>query len=166
MTEAASAVPPQPALVYVQAWVESLAQVLGQISGSPLPCVVLPEAPAETPPAGEGDLWIVGACSAGLRGEMSLRLPAASILRLAQLFLSEPAAPEVEVTAEHREAVVELLRQVADWSLPRSRPVGARCSFAWTLLRAPPRGPLPPPPGCAPGKTRRRCSKCNSARLW
>jgi flagellar motor switch protein FliN len=112
MTEAASAVLPRPAL-YVQAWVESLAQVLGQISGSPLPCVVLPEAPAETAPASEGDLWIAGACSAGLRGEMSLRLPPASILRLAQLFRSEPAAPEVEVTAEHREAAVELLRQVA-----------------------------------------------------
>ncbi len=43
---------------------------------------------------------------------MSLRLPPASVLRLAQIFMSEPATPEAEVTAEHREAAVELLRQV------------------------------------------------------
>jgi len=48
-----------------------------------------------------------------LRGEMSLRLPAASIRRLAQILLSEPAAPEAAVTSEQREAAVELLRQVA-----------------------------------------------------
>lgn len=59
----------------VQAWVESFAQVLGQIAGSPLACVVLPEAPSELAPPGAGDLWVIGACSGGLRGEMSLRLP-------------------------------------------------------------------------------------------
>lgn len=113
MTEAAaSALRPESAQ-YVQAWVESLAQVLGQIAGSPLPCVVLPEAPAELAPIGDGDLWIVCTCSGGLRGEMSLRLPATSTLRLAQIFMSEPAAPEAEVTSDHREAAVELLRQVA-----------------------------------------------------
>jgi flagellar motor switch protein FliN len=107
-----SALQPQP-VPYVQAWVESLAQVLGQIAGSLVPCVVLPEAPAELPLSGEGDLWVMGACSGGLRGEMSLRLPAASILHLAQIFVSEPATPDAEVTPDHREAVVELLRQVA-----------------------------------------------------
>lgn len=102
---------PQPA-PYLQTWVESLAHVLSQISGSPLPCVILPEAPAEMPAPGESDLWILGACSGGLRGEMSLRLPAASILRLAQIFVSEPPTPEAEVTPDHREATAELLRQV------------------------------------------------------
>jgi flagellar motor switch protein FliN len=113
MTEAAaSALEPQPAQ-YAAAWIESLAQVLGQISGSPLPCEVLPEPPAELAPAGDGDLWIVCACSGGLRGEACLRLTSASTLRLAQIFMSEPAAPAAEVTAEHREAAVELFRQVA-----------------------------------------------------
>jgi flagellar motor switch protein FliN/FliY len=117
MTEpTASPLPAQPFAAapssYVQAWVESLAQVLGQIAGSPLTCAALPEAPAELAPPGEGDLWIIGACSGGLRGEMSLRLPPASILRLAQIFMSEPATPDVEVSSDHREATVELLRQV------------------------------------------------------
>jgi flagellar motor switch protein FliN/FliY len=116
MTESAASAPspqpsPQPA-PYVQVWVESLAQVLGQIAGSPLPCVALPEAPEELPPSGDDDLWILGICSGGLRGEMSLRLPAASILRLAQIFVSEPDTPEAELTPDHREAVIELLRQV------------------------------------------------------
>jgi flagellar motor switch protein FliN len=109
-----------PLASLVQVWVESFAQVLGQIAGSPLPCVVLPEAPPELAPPGAGDLWIIAACSGGLRGEMSLRLPPASIVRLAQIFMSEPATPDAEVSAEvssevssdHREATVELLRQI------------------------------------------------------
>jgi flagellar motor switch protein FliN/FliY len=120
MTEAAnSALPsqaaPQPA-PFLHTWVESLSQVLAQISGSPLPCAILTEAPAEMPPPNASDLWIVGTCSGGLRGEMSLRLTAASILRLAQIFMSEPPAPEVEVTSDHREATVELLRQVGGFA--------------------------------------------------
>jgi flagellar motor switch protein FliN/FliY len=117
MTEsAASSLPVQlpaaPVSSYVQAWVESFAQVLGQIAGSALPWIALPEAPAELAPPGEGDLWMVAACSGGVRGEMSLRLPPSSILRMAQIFMSEPATPDAEVSPDHREAVIELLRQV------------------------------------------------------
>ncbi len=123
METAASALPSQPApnvqahvqayvQTYVQAWAASLTQVLEQIGGSAFPCFVLGEAPPEPAPAAAGDLWILCACSGGLRGEMSLRLPSASILRLAQIFMSEPVAPEVELTSDHREAAVELLRQV------------------------------------------------------
>ena len=117
MSEAAASVPQSQASPYIQAWVESLAQVLGQIGGSPRPCVELSAAPAELPPPAESDLWMVCACTGGLRGEMSLRLPSASVVRLAQIFMSEPmsepAAPAVEVTSDHREAAEELLRQVA-----------------------------------------------------
>jgi flagellar motor switch protein FliN len=97
---------------YVGIWVDSLTQVLGQIAGSPLPCLALPEPPAEAPAANAADLWIVCACSGGLRGEMSLRLPPATTLRFAQMFMSEPPVPEAELTADHREAVVELARQI------------------------------------------------------
>jgi len=111
MTESAS-VPPETSS-HLQAWAASFSEVLGQISGSPLPCALLSEAPVELPPAGEADLWITGVCSGSLRGEMSLRIPPASILRLAQIFMSEPPTPGADVTAEHREATIELLRQVA-----------------------------------------------------
>jgi flagellar motor switch protein FliN len=113
MTETAVVVPQPEPTHFLQAWVESLTHVLGQISGSPLPCTVLPEAPADSPPAAPGDLWMVCACSGGLRGEMSLRLPAAITLRLAQIFMSEPPAPEAELIPDHREAVIELVHQVA-----------------------------------------------------
>jgi flagellar motor switch protein FliN/FliY len=42
-----------------------------------------------------------------------MRLPRPSVLRLAQIFMSEPPSPEAELTADHREAVIELLRQVS-----------------------------------------------------
>jgi flagellar motor switch protein FliN len=98
---------------YVQTWVDVLAEVLAEVAGSPVPCGLLAEAPAELPPAGDADLWIVAAASGPLRGEMSLRLSAATTVRLAQIFMSEPAAPVEEATPGHREAVVELLRQVS-----------------------------------------------------
>jgi len=110
MTETAA--PRSEPANHVQIWAQSVAEVLGQITGSPLPCVVLTEIPGEPPPE-PGDLWITCASSGGLRGEMSLRIPAAAGLRLAQMFMSEPAAPEAEITSEHREAVIELWRQVA-----------------------------------------------------
>ena len=138
MTEAAaSAARPDHAgpTLYVQVWADSLSQVLTQIGGSPLPWVVLDQSPPALAAAAapglaqddspqydlaqddlvNNDLWILCACSGGLRGEMSLRLPAASTLRLAQIFKGEPAGAEVttELAAENREAVVELLRQVA-----------------------------------------------------
>lgn len=113
MTEAAA-----PALVpelvhYVEIWAESLARVLGQIGGAPLPCAVLSEAQPELTPISEGDLWITCTSSGGLRGEMCLRLPPLSVLRLAQHFTNAPPAPETEVTLEHRDATIELLRQIA-----------------------------------------------------
>jgi flagellar motor switch protein FliN/FliY len=113
MTEAADPINQPEPFQHLQAWAESFAQVLGQIGGTPFPCAALAEAPAGLAPATESDLWMVCTCSGGLRGELSLRLPASSVLRLAQIFMSEPPAPEASLTPEHREAAVELLRQVA-----------------------------------------------------
>jgi flagellar motor switch protein FliN len=113
MTEAtALTAEPGPA-DFLRIWSDSLSQVLGQVAGSAVPCVVQSDAPADLAPAGEGDLWAVITCSGALRGEMSLRMAAATVLRLAQIFMSEPATPEAQPTADHRDAVVELLRQVS-----------------------------------------------------
>jgi flagellar motor switch protein FliN/FliY len=98
---------------FPQLWADSLGQVLSQIGGSALSCLVTDRAPENAGAVHETDLWIVGACTGGLRGEMSLRLSAATTLSLAQMFTSEPATPEAPVTAEHREGTLELLRQVA-----------------------------------------------------
>ncbi len=96
---------------FVQSWAETLSQVLAEISGSAVPCAVVPDAPAESAAASESDLYVMAAVSGALRGEMSLRLPAAATKLLAQMFMGE-ASGAPEAPAEYKEAVVELLRQV------------------------------------------------------
>lgn len=121
MTEAAAALEPAPA-DYVQLWADSLSQVMGQITSASVACAVQAETPTDLSPAPaeESDLWAVVTASGGLRGEMTLRLPAASALHLAQIFMGEPMGESiseppvpVELTADYKDAVIELLRQVS-----------------------------------------------------
>lgn len=112
MTETAAPIPSEHA-DYLQAWADALSHVLGQITGAPVPCTMLPRAPAELASSSESDLWTLCTGSGALRGEISLRMNAASTLRTAQIFMSEPAAPDAPLSGDHREAVVEFLRQVA-----------------------------------------------------
>lgn len=113
MTEATAAAQQFEFAEFLQIWSDSFSQVLGQTTNSAVTSVVSAEAPADLPPPGEGDLCAVVTSSGALRGEMSVRLAAATVLRLAQSFMSEPAIPEGQPTADHRDAVVELLRQVS-----------------------------------------------------
>jgi flagellar motor switch protein FliN/FliY len=115
MTEAAAAARQPEPTEFLQIWSDSLSQVLGQITGSPISCIVRAEPSADLAAADPGDLclWGVVTSSGALRGEMSVRLAGATVLRLAQTFMSEPATPEALPTADHRDAVVELLRQVS-----------------------------------------------------
>jgi flagellar motor switch protein FliN/FliY len=122
MTETAAAVASSEVSDFVQAWAASLAQVLGQIAATETPCLVLEQAPSQLAPAGESDLWAVCVSSGGLRGEMSLRLSPAAGLRVAQIFMSEPATSEPTPSAEHREAVIEFFRQVAGLAASALKP--------------------------------------------
>lgn len=144
MTEAAApARQPEPAealQIFLQIWSESFSQVIGQITGSAVPCIVRAETPAHCPPAEPSDFWAMVTSSGGLRGEMSVRLTAATVLGLAQIFMSEPATPEAELTADHREAVFELLRQVsgivsttaaARWGEVQLRVQSAQAAPSW-----------------------------------
>jgi flagellar motor switch protein FliN len=113
MTEAVDSSPHSDDAAFVQVWAQALSEVLGQITSTAVPCLPLSAPPAQLPPAVDADQWIACTCSGAVRGEMSLRLNPAVVLGFAQVFMSEPAAPEVELTPDHREAVVELFRQVA-----------------------------------------------------
>jgi flagellar motor switch protein FliN len=117
----AAAVKPQPA-DYVQIWADSFSQVLAQITGAAMACLVHAETPAGLPPSGGDEVWAMVTCAGGLRGEMSLRLPPEAALGLAQRFMSEAVAPEAALTPDHREAVIELLRQVAGVAASRAQP--------------------------------------------
>ncbi len=110
MTDVAGSV--QAGMEVVQVWATRCAEVLAQISGSHLPCTALSESPSGLPEKADSDVWVLCTFSGGLRGELSFRLPTSSALRLAQIFMSEPAAPQATLSAEHREAALEMLRQV------------------------------------------------------
>jgi flagellar motor switch protein FliN/FliY len=112
MEATAPARQPEPA-EYVQIWVDSFSQVIGQITGSAIPSLVQADRPPDLPAAGEGDLWAVVTSSGALRGEMALRLSAITALRLAQIFTRKPVSPEEQLSADDREAVADLLRQVS-----------------------------------------------------
>jgi flagellar motor switch protein FliN/FliY len=113
MTEAAAPALEAAPAEYVKLWSSSLSQVLGQVTGSPVACAFRTETPPDLAPAGETDLMAMVTASGGLRGEMTLRLPAATALRLAQALMSEPPTPDAELTADYKDAAIELLRQVS-----------------------------------------------------
>lgn len=141
MTE--SSAPPTPTSdsgEFLKVWSETFSQVLTQTAGTAFSCTVEKDRPAELGAGGEGDQWIVIAASGSLRGEMSLQLQRAAVLRLGQIFMSEPPAPEAELTADHGESVVELLRQVsgivctsgqARWGEFQLRPEAATAAPSW-----------------------------------
>jgi flagellar motor switch protein FliN/FliY len=113
MTEATPRATQSGADELLQTWAASFSEVLAQITASAVTCHVRTEAPPDLTPPGETDFWAAVTCSGALRGEMILRLAGATVLRLAQTFMSEPANSEATLAADHREAVVELLRQVS-----------------------------------------------------
>jgi flagellar motor switch protein FliN len=113
MSEATIPVLQSEPLEFIGTWNDSFSQVLGQVTGAAFPCTLEREKPADLPAAIEGELWVVITCSGSVRGEMSLRMAATTVLRLGQAFMSEPPTPDAQPTADHRDAAVELLRQVS-----------------------------------------------------
>jgi flagellar motor switch protein FliN len=141
MTEAADSARQAGAAAFVQVWAEALSQVLGQITSTEIPCLPLSDAPPQLPPAADADLWIACTCSGAVRGEMSLRLNPAVVLGFAQVFMSEPAAPEVELTSDHREAVLELFRQVAGLAAMSVKPRWGEIKLQMETSPGPPSWP-------------------------
>ena len=124
---------------YMRLWAQSLAQVLGQISGLPVSVDCLSETPAEAPARSESDVQFLVTVEGGLQGEMALRIPLATALTAGQLFLGESQDAAAELKPDHREAVEELLRQVGGYAAsalkPRWGEVQLRCqggAASWT----------------------------------
>ncbi len=82
--------------------------VLAQVSSQPIAFEITPE---PLPPA-DDDIHFMITSGGAAHGEMCLRIPSASAIYLARLFLGQ-AEPTREITAEHKEALEELLRQIA-----------------------------------------------------
>jgi flagellar motor switch/type III secretory pathway protein FliN len=99
---------------WCEAWKTCLQNVLSQVSGQP----IVFEISSEPLATADADVWYTVVAGGAVHGEMTLRLPAASGARLARKFLgeTEPAAGAVTpegITAEQKEALEELLRQIA-----------------------------------------------------
>jgi flagellar motor switch protein FliN/FliY len=108
---------------WCEAWKVCLQNVVAQISGSASAQLDVFEISPHSLPVTDSDVWFTVVAGGAVHGEMSLRLPVASGTRLAQKFLgeTEPAAAPVaaeaiapeSITADNKEALEELLRQIA-----------------------------------------------------
>jgi len=85
----------------------------GQLSGLTNVGITLGEVAPEAAPGAASDIWYTVVVAGAVRGEMTLRFPATSGVRLAQKFLQETEPAPEEPTAEHKEALEELVRQIA-----------------------------------------------------
>ena len=93
---------------WLEAWKTCTQNVLAQVSAQTIAFELAPE----PLPTVDSDLWFTVVAGGAVHGEMSLRLPSTSATRLAQKFLGE-TKPASEITAQHKEALEELLRQIA-----------------------------------------------------
>jgi flagellar motor switch protein FliN len=104
--------------LWCDAWKTCLQNVLSQISGKPATEAATFESSFDPLPLTESDVWYTVVGGGVIHGEMSLHLTAASGTRLAQKFLGEPepaagAVAAETITPENKEALEELLRQIA-----------------------------------------------------
>jgi flagellar motor switch protein FliN/FliY len=111
-----------PDRAYLQIWAESVANVLGQIAGKPFGMECQETAPPDASPPQKSDLQIIVTSSGTLRGEMSFALPQSAAQGLSQFFLGEAQDPAVEFKPEYREALEELVRQVAGHTATALKP--------------------------------------------
>jgi flagellar motor switch protein FliN len=100
---------PTPELqAWLDAWKMSAQNVLSRASAQ----TVVFEIVSDPLPAADSDLWYTVVAGGAVRGEMSLRFPLSSAVRIARKFLGE-TEPSAEITGDHKEALEELLRQIA-----------------------------------------------------
>jgi flagellar motor switch protein FliN len=124
----------EPANAFVQIWAKSLSSVLGQIAGQPFVFENQDSSP-ESPAAGNGDVYVTVTASGSVRGEMSLRIPAASAAALAKAFAGQ--AGETGLTDDDRAAVEELLRQVAGHVSTSAKEICSELPLNLALAQAP-----------------------------
>jgi hypothetical protein len=94
---------------WCEAWKTYLQNVLSQVSGQPAVFAISSEPLSAT----DADLWYTVVAGGAAHGEMTLRLSAASGIRLAQKFLGETEPAAEPITSDQKEALEELLRQIA-----------------------------------------------------
>jgi len=94
---------------WCEAWKTCLQNVLSQVSGQPTAFEISPQPVPRT----DSDLWYTVVAGGAARGEMTLRLPVTSGTCLAQKFVAATEPAPEGITPDHKEALEELLRQIA-----------------------------------------------------
>jgi flagellar motor switch protein FliN/FliY len=126
---------PGPVQAFARLWTESIAGVLGQIASAPFP---MQEVPAENMPGpAASDVQLTITAAGTVRGEMNLRLPPATALDLAKLFMGDADLARSEVTADDRSALEELFRQITGHVSTSARPKGLEMPLTVVLGEAP-----------------------------
>ncbi|MGB8013232.1 MAG: FliM/FliN family flagellar motor switch protein [Terriglobales bacterium] len=98
--------------VFVDSIRSAMAEVFSQALASSY-TVALKDPESPGPAADNSRVCFVVSVSSGLRGDAAIRVQAADVLLLAQRFLGESPDPAQALSSDHKEAVEELLRQVA-----------------------------------------------------
>jgi flagellar motor switch protein FliN/FliY len=107
--------------LYFKILAETFSAVLGQIAAKPCPFEIIAGGEG-IPEAAESDVWMLVTAGGSLRGEQAWRFPAASALLLARTLLGETETTAVELSADHRDALAELIRQVAGRLVSEMKP--------------------------------------------
>jgi flagellar motor switch protein FliN/FliY len=94
---------------WLEAWRTSTQNVLAQVSSQTIAFDISLD---DLPPQAESDLLFTVVAGGSVHGEMALRVPSSSAVRLTQKFLGE-VEPAAEITSDHKKAVEELFRQIA-----------------------------------------------------
>lgn len=127
---------PDPASTFELLWMEAISNVLGQIASAPFPFEAA-DAPPETAALSANDLHVTITAGGGVRGEMCLRIPQASVLELVRLFIGDSQAGARDLTADDRSAVEELMRQIAGQVSTAAKPHWGEMPLTVTLSEAP-----------------------------
>jgi flagellar motor switch protein FliN/FliY len=122
---------------FLKVWSASFSELLGKIAAKPFAVAVLLEGSPDVPAPTDTDLYVRAVAGGTLRGEISLRVPRTSALRLAQILMNEPADDAKEFSAEYREGCVELLRQVGGQAAAALKPTRGEVTFGIELSEPP-----------------------------
>jgi flagellar motor switch protein FliN len=124
-----------PVNAFVQLWTEAISTVMSQVASASFP---MQAGKAEAMPAAVAeDVQLIVTAAGTARGEMNLRLPPATALDLAKIFISDTDAAHIELTADDRSALEELFRQIAGYVATSARPKGLEIQLTVGLGEAP-----------------------------
>jgi flagellar motor switch protein FliN len=122
-------------LAWCEVWKTCLQNVISQVSGAPAAF----EISSEQLTVDNSDVWYTVTAGGVVHGEMILHLPSASGVRLARKFLGETEpATEAPISSEQKEALEELLRQIAGLAATALAPAaGGEVKFSLSTSAAP-----------------------------